>query len=59
VVATGYLNAGANGLLIDVIRNREEPFIDGVEVCDFKQGLFTSQFEAYMEEIRNKTVKQE
>lgn len=53
-----YLNAGANGLLIDVIRNNEEPYINGVEVCDFKQGLPAAIFAGYMESIKPRTVKQ-
>ncbi len=57
-VATEYLDAGANGLLIDVIRNDEKPQINGEEVCDYQQGLTASAFARYLEAIKNRAVKQ-
>lgn len=51
-IGTGYLNAGANGLLIDVIRNEETPYINGQEVCDFKQGLRATVFASYMKQLK-------
>ena len=57
-IAVEYLNAAANGLLIDVIRDDENSRINGIKVCDYEQGLRTSDFKRFMEEIKNRKVPQ-
>lgn len=53
-----YLAAGANGLIIEVIRDDEPLDINGIPVCDRKQGLPLSKFRDYMDRIENKKVAQ-
>ena len=57
--ALDYLNAGANGLLIDVIRDHEKPIIDSVDYCDYKQGLHMSVFAQKLKTIEEHRVPQE
>lgn len=47
-----YLAAGANGLIIEVIRDDEQPEIKGVKVCDYNQGLPISQFREFMKKMK-------
>lgn len=56
--AIEFLNAAANGLLIDVIRENENRQIDGIEVCDYEQGMRTSEFKRFMEKIKTRKVSQ-
>ncbi len=53
-----YLAAGANGLIIEVIRDDEPLDINGIPVCDRKQGLPLSKFRDYMTQIENRKVAQ-
>ena len=57
--ALNYLHAGANGLLIDVIRDHEKPIIDSVDYCDYKQGLHMSVFAQKLKTIEEHRVPQE
>ncbi len=57
--ALDYLRVGANGLLIDVIRDHEKPTIDGVDYCDYKQGLHMSVFAQKLKTIENYKIPQE
>jgi 3-deoxy-7-phosphoheptulonate synthase len=52
--ADQYFSAGANGLIIEVIRDTEKPSIDGTPVCDYKQGLRVSAFKQYMDNLRQR-----
>ena len=54
-----YFNAAANGLIIDVIRDNEKPQIDGIDVCDYDQGMRVSAFTTYLKSIKNHEVPQE
>lgn len=54
--ALDYLQAGANGLLIDVIRDHERPTIDGFDYCDYKQGLHMSVFIQKLRTLENYKV---
>lgn len=47
-----YLAAGANGLIIEVIRDDEQPEIDGVKVCDYDQGLPITEFRELMKKMK-------
>jgi len=47
-----YLASGANGLIIEVIRDDEKPTINGVGVCDYNQGLRVGQLQGYIDKIR-------
>ncbi len=60
VAQTGidYLDAAANGLIIDVIRDNEKPQINGIEVCDYDQGMRDSAFNRFMKSIENHRVPQ-
>lgn len=53
-----YLDAAANGLIIDVIRDDEKPQIDGVDVCDYDQGMRASAFMDFASEIKRRRVRQ-
>jgi len=58
-VGKDYLNAGANGLIIDILGDHEKPVTDdGVEVCDYQQGLRMSEFKKYLESLQNHRVPQ-
>ena len=48
-VANSYLDTGANGLMIEVRRDAEQPMLDGNAVCDYRQSLPMAQFKAYMQ----------
>ncbi|MEK6809126.1 MAG: 3-deoxy-7-phosphoheptulonate synthase [Nanoarchaeota archaeon] len=48
--ARSYLAAGANGLIIDVIRDDEKPQINGIDVCDYAQGMRASAFQKFMKD---------
>ena len=57
-VGRAYLDAAANGLIIDVIRDDELPQIDGVDVCDYDQGMRSSSFMKFASEIKRRRVPQ-
>ncbi len=47
-----YLEAAANGLLIDIISDAQGPEINGIEVCDYEQGMRYSEFRNFMKELK-------
>lgn len=53
-----YLDAAANGLIIDVIRDNEKPQINGIDVCDYDQGMRVSAFNQFIKSIENRRVPQ-
>ncbi len=53
-----YLDAAANGLIIDVIRDNEKPQINGIDICDYDQGMRVSAFTNYLKEIEKRRVPQ-
>ncbi len=57
-VAQQYLDAASNGLLVDVIKDDEKPQINGVEVCDYDQGMRDSAFSQFMASIKKHRVPQ-
>lgn len=57
-IANEFLDAAANGLLIDVIRDDEKERISGVEVCDYEQGMRSSDFKKFMKEVKKRKVPQ-
>lgn len=57
-VAADYLSAGANGLIIDVIRDNERSQINGIDICDYDQGLYLSTFEQFQKSMKNHKVPQ-
>lgn len=57
-IATEFLDAAANGLLIDVIRDDEKKIINDVEVCDYEQGLRASDFKRFIDKIKPRKVPQ-
>ncbi len=54
-----YLEAAANGLLIDTISDTQKPQINGIEVCDYDQGMRDSVFKSFMKNIEKLRVPQE
>lgn len=67
-VAMEYLNAGANGLMIELIGDKDGPNIEigggngysrTEQVCDYNQGLRLSVFKDFMETIKDRKVEQE
>lgn len=58
-ISWAYLHAAANGLIIDVIRDYEKPQIDGIDVCDYDQGMRNSIFRDFISEIRHWRVPQQ
>ncbi len=57
-IAAEFLDAAANGLLIDVIRDDEKETIGGEKVCDYEQGMKASDFKRFMTEIKTRKVPQ-
>lgn len=54
--ADSYLQACANGLIIEVRRDDEKPTIDGNAVCDFEQSLPMTQFREYMDSLKSRKI---
>lgn len=54
-----YLEAAANGLLIDIISDAQGPEINGIKVCDYEQGMRYSEFRNFMEEMKKWKVPQQ